>query len=150
MRSIPLELEIGGFGKISVSGRIGTVNFKNVVKEAQALGIFFPAMEKKENDEITVSHLLIPVEVSPLALRRTLILSIGLLVETPLEEPVARELLRNAEWTVLQKNLGFYDSLLVQIKQAEQKEGPGRALDRAHELAIVQKSKLEKYQRMPD
>ena len=150
VRSIPLELEIGGFGKISVSGRIGTVNFKNVVKEAQALGIFFPAMEKKENDEITVSHLLIPVEVSPLALRRTLILSIGLLVETPLEEPVARELLRNAEWTVLQKNLGFYDSLLVQIKQAEQKEGPGRALDRAHELAIVQKSKLEKYQRMPD
>jgi hypothetical protein len=148
VRSIPLELEIGDLGKIYVSGRIGTVNFKKVVKEAQALGIFFPAMEKKEEDEVTVSHLLIPIEVSPLALRRTLVLSIGLLVKAPLEESVARELLRNAEWTVLQKNLSFYDSLLDDINQAEQKQGPGRVLDKACELATVQKSKLEKYQRM--
>ncbi len=105
-------------------------------------------MEKKEEDEVTVSHLLIPIEVSPLALRRTLVLSIGLLVKAPLEESVARELLRNAEWTVLQKNLSFYDSLLDDINQAEQKQGPGRVLDKACELATVQKSKLEKYQRM--
>lgn len=145
VRSVPMEIQVPDLGRIVIKSRINLFNSKKLVKQAQDLRMFLPIMQKSY-DIITASHLLIPTEGSPMALRRVLGILIARLVGEDLDRKRAMEFIRNAERTIIEQNIEFYDGLLKKVQESREEGDDQAALDVAENLAALQKRKIEGYQ----
>lgn len=146
IRSVPLQIDIPNLGRIVVkSGMPAWVKKLSLIKPIQDLRLFMPAIQKKQ-DVITVSHLFIPVNGSPYALKRILGLCVAQLAGRPLGEEKHRKILSEAEAYVKEVNLKFYKDLRKTFEDLQKEQGESSPLTNALFLASLQEQKVESYE----
>ncbi len=148
VRSIPIDIDVPGHGKLSIRSTFGGERGKPP-KQVSDLPRFVPHMKRDEETKtLTLSCILIPIESSPLALRRILAYALSqLLGERPMEEHLRMAWLYDAEAQILNKNRIFYTEFLAEIKKLSQEKlsqekGQSPGLERLQHLAELQLSKL--------
>jgi hypothetical protein len=151
VRSIPLEFDMLQGWKLKVSSVTGAMNAKHLPKQYEDLRRYIPIMSiDKENKIFTVSHLFIPIEGSPNALRRSLGAAMWSLqqqgdgIQVP--EGFTKEWTETLEREVLRQNVEYYQELPVVLDKAVQGSGSDHfVLNSLRDLARVQLDKLKRY-----
>ena len=116
VRSVPMELDLGKFGRIAVNSFAGRPLDK-LPEKLQDLKHWIPFVIDKSDGRLEVSNIQIPGTHSWLALRRTLAVLLNTL-GTVNEPGTAHELTLAAEQQVLRTNLAFYSALQLAAENA--------------------------------
>lgn len=127
IRSVPLEIAVPDAGTIIIQGRMGAKSTKKLPKQLAGLNRFVPALEvDRDAGRVSASHLLIPVEKSPRALRRVLTtLFLALRGNAgDMTDGVYIGWLRDAERQVIEENKKAYRAL---HDAAEKAKSAGRS-----------------------
>ncbi len=150
VRSVPVTLEVDGFGTIKVNSTPGVINTKKLGKQIADLNRFIPTLTaRKDKQFFGVSHLLIPTDGSPKALRRVLYIILANMTQEPeMDKSFYEPWIRQAEAKILEINIAFYNDLLELTRKISEKNGPGPGLDRVNQMARAQLRKLAQYQPM--
>ena len=117
VRSVPVELDFGKFGRIIVNSSAGGGLRSKLPQKIRDLKFWIPSIVDKSEDHLEVSHLLIPATRSLLALRRTLKVLLNTL-GTVGDPKTAQELILEAERQVLRANLEYYAALRMTAENA--------------------------------
>ncbi len=149
VRSVPIELDVPGKGKIIINSLTGAMNKKKLAKEINDLNRYMPiaALNKKENT-ITASHLLIPTGGSPMALRRILVILLTKLTGDVPNESFRKAWLREAELKIMEKNNAYYKEVLEHVKKLIEEKGESPGLEQLRRVFELQLSKLAQYKCM--
>jgi hypothetical protein len=115
LRSVPLELEIPDFGEIHVDAETSNPYEGKLGPENQKLRYWLPQIRERKDDNLRVSHLLIPTleSQSPHALKRTLIFLLRSLGFNSTKEALI-DAVKSAGSHIISSNVSFYE----QLKQA--------------------------------
>jgi hypothetical protein len=143
VRSVPLEFEIEGVGKIIVNSLPGFQNKNRLHQELEDIRNFVPVGNTDTDGNMVLSHLLIPGPDRPFALHRVLMAVIGAYAgqNTPKEQVMAE--VRNAERIILRENIAFYEDLLGNL--ADKTSGPERLHQQICQIAELQLEHLRGY-----
>ena len=142
VRSIPLEIPVGDFGKINVYS-LNKGNKATLPKRLQDLHHFMPIFEKDKDGALCLSQLFVTVGPFRHTLRRILREVIATLCGNSVSEKFISEQTRAAEELVVEKNIAFYRDLLKKIDKY--KAAPSELANRARHVATIQLAKLGKY-----
>lgn len=150
VRSVPIVLDVEGFGTVKVNSTPGMMNNKKLSKQIADLNRFIPTMSAfKDNRVMGVSHLLIPTDGSPKALRRVLYIILANMTQEPeMDKAFHEPWIKQAEEKILKANNAFYNDLLDLTRKIAEKKGLGPGLDRVNQMARAQLRKLAQYQTM--
>ncbi|MEM6781259.1 MAG: hypothetical protein AAF569_05300, partial [Pseudomonadota bacterium] len=117
-------------------------NEKELPKEIMDLRRFMPVPTKKEDGTLSITHIMIPIERSPHAMRRVL----QVLIRSYVGQEASRETIVDnvfaAEDKIIKTNIEFYETLIKDI------EALGAKDERKQMIAFVaqiQLNKLYKY-----
>ncbi|HBR68679.1 MAG TPA: hypothetical protein DEA55_04800 [Rhodospirillaceae bacterium] len=147
VRSVPIVLEVDGYGAVKVNSTPGIMNQKKLGKQIADLNRFIPTLTlRKDKQFLGVSHLLIPTDGSPKALRRVLYIILANMTGEPeMDKDFYEPWIRRAEAKILEVNNTFYRGLLELTEKIAREKGTGPGLDRVNQMARVQLRKLEQY-----
>lgn len=146
VRSVPLNVTIEGFGELKINAFAGSKPSQKLPKGLEPLRPVMPLV-KRENDGLTISHVIIPIEERPHSMRRILQSTIRTLVgpEAPRETVV--ENVYMAEQKIMDANIKFYKDF---ISMAEGYDAPDDLKQPLIDVARGQLNKLYKYLYKPD
>ncbi len=146
VRSIPLELEVPDYGVIKVNSFPGAINKKKLPEKLTDLSRFVPVMTLNgEEKSLSITHLIIPTNGSPRALRRILYVLLVNLIGKEAEESLYAPWLRESERKIIEENSRYYKKLLDLLDKLIQENGSNPGLDRVHHMAKLQMKKLSAY-----
>lgn len=142
VRSVPVDIEIEGYGTMQIKGMVGAKNEKDLPKELFDLRRYMPVPTKTNDGSLSVSHLIIPIDRSPHALRRVL----QVLVRSFVGQETAREVVIDnvfvAEEKIIKANIDFYQGVL---KNIEPIPAPAELKQQIEFVCNIQLNKLYKY-----
>lgn len=111
VRSVPMELEMPGIGTLKIEGYTGRVNFKKLPEKMKDLKFYIPAVTaSKKDNKITLSHLFIPGNRAPRALRRVLSAAVNQL-RPQVSEQEFKDAIFEVERQIIIRNLSYYKEL---------------------------------------
>ena len=147
VRSVPVSLPAGDFGVIEVSNLPYFTMGKKLPQAVADLNRFLPSMSVDPKTKILkASHLMIPVQGSPLALRRVLqVLLVNLAGEGNASQEFFATWLRDSEAKVIEQNKTYYKGLLEMIVALVKEKGPSAGLARMQHLCELQLGKIANY-----
>ena len=146
IRSVPIDLEVEDFGIIRVGSGAGSAANKKLPTGMADLKRFLPTFSLEKDQKILkVSHLLIPIDGSPLALRRVLHMLLVNLAQKNLERSFFGPRVRELEAQIIEKNKAFYKDFLVYLDGVIQEKGSNPALQRLRHVYEVQARNIELY-----
>jgi len=144
--SIPLEIAMPSLGTLTIHARPMHSSRTQLPGEIADLWFYFPAYEiDKASKSATVSHLMIPRENAPYALRRILGVILRQIEPALTEGPVAA-IIESIEQQILSANADFYRNLESYLQDTPFPEHFG-VLRRTTEAVV--KLQLEKLSRYP-
>lgn len=147
VRSVPITLDVPDFGTIKVNSLGTMVNSAKLAKQILDLNRFIPTVTPlKDKKTVAASHLLIPTDGSPNALRRVLfILLANIAGKLDMEKAFCEPWIRQAEQDIVAKNNAYYNELITLVNKITQDKGASPGLERVRHLAAVQLKKLSEY-----
>jgi hypothetical protein len=143
VRSVPTVVDTAKFGRLTVNSYPGAKNEKLLSKEIRDLQRFMPVINRDEDGQFMVSHLMIPVLKWPHILRRVLRIIIRTMAGPDASQKDVIQEVYEAEKQILEANILFYQSLIKDLSAAKAGDEAHRAL--AVDLAQLQLYKLYKY-----
>ena len=143
VRSTPMTIEFPYFGELRVSSKISPPYKGELGERNRDLRWWLPTITHTGEEQITVSHLMIPSRHSPLALRRVLSFVLRALKE---DAAHLRESVLAAEQQILTLNCSFYDSLLEAAQNPQAESTDESALKELCRLCELQLQQLQQYQ----
>ncbi|MEE8294715.1 MAG: hypothetical protein V3R64_03300 [Sphingomonadales bacterium] len=145
VRSVPMEIQIEGLGKIKVNSNIAGRFRGKLPPEMVDLTNFFPPLWKITSEEVEVATLLIPNLERPIALKRIFARLISLMAPD-LDTEVLQRHIASAEFQVLSKNLEHYNSLIKLFEEKKEQYKSTPAFREAVKMVKIQIREIEKYQ----
>lgn len=146
MRSVPLVLDAGDAGTIRVDSSLGAVNREPLHKSIADLGRFMPVVvQDAAAKQVTASHLMIPVNGSPLALRRILAHLLARLSGRGDDLPYILSWVTEAERQVVEANRAYYERLRDAVRAHQAAKPADAGLERLLYLADLQLGRLAGY-----
>lgn len=142
VRSVPVDVEIAGYGTMHVSGMLGAKNDTDLPKEIFDLRRYMPVPAKKQDGSLSVSHMIIPVGKSPHALRRVLQVMIRSYIGQDAQREVVIDNVYAAEEKIIKDNIAFYETMLKSVRATS---APDDLKAPIEFIANVQLNKLYKY-----
>jgi hypothetical protein len=148
--SIPLEISLPSLGTLTINARPMHSPRTHPSEEIADLGFYLPAFTVDEaSKSATVSHLMIPQETAPNALRRILAV-ILLRIEPALAERPIAAIIETIEQQVLTANLEFYRNLASHLRDSTFPENFGRLHKASEAVVNLQLEKLHRYPYLSD
>jgi hypothetical protein len=145
VRSIPLQIDIAGLGRINIRREVAPqISPDKIPPEAKDLIYYFPHIKRINTNTLELSHLIIPPENAPFALRRILAILIRILAPAADNNHLSN-LVYQAEAQVLQQNNNFYTQLEILLGIEPQGTISPQVSDALLLLSKVQKDKLSSY-----
>lgn len=146
VRSVPVELKVENHGVIRVKAEAGMAKAKSLAPQIADLKRYLPFRNLVEPGVLEVSNLMIPVEGSPLALRRILNLVLMTLTgPAAMSAEQRRAWIREAEAAVIEANRAYYEELEGAAQALIDTRGPDPGLERIAHLARTQAAKIQTY-----
>lgn len=145
VRSVPIDIQIEGVGKIIVKTRMGGQFKGNLPPELEPLRPLFPKLVKVNPREIEASTLLIPNQKSAMALKRILA-SLIIEIAPDLEQKALQGHVALAEFQLLRKNIEHYSSLLEFFEANREKYKSTPAFREAVKMVKIQIQAIEDYE----
>lgn len=142
VRSIPVDVEIEGFGTMHIGGMLGAKNDSELPKEIHDLRRYMPVPTRRQDGSLSVSHIIITIGKSPHALRRVLQVMIRSFIGQDAAREVVIDNVYAAEDKIIKENIAFYESML---KSVQTTPAPDHLKDPIALIAQVQLNKLYKY-----
>ncbi|NQZ13912.1 MAG: hypothetical protein HRT94_03665 [Alphaproteobacteria bacterium] len=142
VRSIPMDIDINGKGKLKVRAISGGRNKQELPKQISDLSSLMPFPVKKPDGSLEISHLMIPIVNAPHALRRVLQVLIRSLVGKDETRKFVIESVYKAEEEILKANIEFYSNIIDTI---DTMDGPDHLKSMTKQVATLQRNKLYKY-----
>ncbi len=149
VRSVPLEIDLGKTGVITVRSIIGARHPEKLPAKLDDLRPFMPRILDAGKNALAVTHLIIPPEIRPHALRRVLAELISAL-SPGISEDERMSRVRQAEATVIEKNVEFYRRMKAFLENGRKEMAGKQWFGDAGALADLQLSKLEAYKPLRD
>lgn len=143
VRSVPLEVVIEDIGKIIVKSFPAGHYGKPLHKQISDLKNLMPAVAKNNDGNLELSHLIIPVDRTPHALRRILRVLIRTFAGPDASQEFVLKELFKMERQILEKNIEFYEDLLADLEASS--DTPAHIKACLLQIATVQRNKLYKY-----
>lgn len=144
VRSIPVTIQIPKLGRIAIKSRGDLLNQKKLAKQVQDLGFFMPVIEKTY-DIVSASHIYIPGDSAPHALRRVLGVLIGRLARKNMSREDCMVILRDVERQIIEENKQFYENLLVHLDQKTEDLKTCSMLRNVKTMANLQLNNIKNY-----
>jgi len=148
LRSVPLAVDLGGGQRLEVGARISGGAKGQVPAKMQDLRPLLPAVGQPEPGRLVVSHLFVPDDRRPRALRRIL----GGLLRTLMPEASPAELqdqVLRVEQAVLEANRRYYTELAELVARARGQGAAAAILSAVDRLIALQLAKLDSYESRP-
>lgn len=156
VRSVPIDLDVPGVGKIVISAPTGGMSQKKPSKAMADLARYMPNMKlnpDSEEKQLDVTHLIIPaLKKNRMVMRRLLRVILNNLIgaEGDMDETQRENWITEAEGKVIQKNLEYYQRLLSKTQALIDEKGSSPGLENVKTLAELQLGKLETYQEVSE
>jgi hypothetical protein len=115
VRSIPLEVELDGIGKLIVNSIPGFKNKNPLHSSLEDIRNYVPVGSSDAEENLVLSHLLIPGIRNPHALRRVLQAIVTAYAGQRVPEETVLKGVREVERAVLDENIDFYEKLQTRI-----------------------------------
>lgn len=150
VRSVPMDIDIPGAGKLIVQGYVSSWKKGPLNKNMANLRAFIPQTTKNDKDgDMEVSHLMIPSGSRfPHALRRVLRLLLSNKASKTLSSSQLWDVVLNAEEQILDANITFYKNLYEKYNGKDSKdEMQQRCYQQIAYLAHLQLTKLYNYEK---
>ncbi len=147
LRSVAVDLEGPAGDVIHVKNQMNFVYKKDLQKELVDLRRYIPDIAVKD-DQVTVSHLILPVDKSKFALVRVLnqiLTAYNKHHSKVMDEKEAKEWRRKAQEAVVEKNRTYYEELLVVTNDLTKDKKDSFGVLRVRELAEHQLNALRSY-----
>ncbi|GJL85520.1 MAG: hypothetical protein DHS20C02_12950 [Micavibrio sp.] len=150
IRSVPIDLDVPDIGTIKINARAGAVCKQKLGKKIIDLNRFMPVMAlDKQKKALTASHLIIPIDGSPKALRRILYIFLANMIGNKADEDLYKPWVEEAESQILEKNSQYYKDVQAMVEKLTTEKGSTAGLERIAHLAKLQLKKLAQY-KYPD
>ena len=143
IRSVPIEIDLPEVGTLKINSRVGPSFGGKLSAEFAKFRSYLPRIQKPKPGVVMISHLLIPGDDNPLALRFALS-SLITHLKPDLEKNELYSWAHFAERKVLSTNTAYYRKLEDLIKDAEESM-PLIAKENLDLLAKIQLEKLQNY-----
>ncbi len=144
LRSVPLTIPLPGAGVIHIHSYTFPKDADRVPAGFEDIRYFFPDVRRTGKQELQVSHLMIPPDGAPRALRRILEFLIGLL-SPDLSKKELKRLVRKSEVQVLEDNANYYNKLQRLLDSRWSKAASAESMAGLNQLIRVQRDKLNAY-----
>lgn len=143
--SIPLEIALPSLGTLTIYARPTHSPGTQLPKDIADLWFYLPAFAvDRATKSATVSHLMIPQETAPDALRRILGVILHQVEPALAERPIAA-IIERIEQQVLSANLDFYRNVANQLRDTTFPENFGRLHKASQAVVKLQMEKLHRY-----
>jgi hypothetical protein len=110
-RSVPLQIEVEGLGKIIVSANNAPVPMNKRPPHLQNLGYYLPSMKFFDEDNaLRLSHLVMPGPAAPQSLKRVLREAV-LAFDAKMDDAAIASYVKDIEVQLIEQNLDFYSEL---------------------------------------
>jgi len=143
--SIPLEISLPSGGRLTVRARAMPPPPRSLPKAIADLKFYIPtfAVDPATKSAVT-SHLMIPQQNAPYALRRVLALILGPLELAPAGRPLAK-IIEEIEEQILSANWAFYNDLTAYLRSTTLPDDFSRLRRTAQTTIDLQLEKLQGY-----
>lgn len=145
VRSIPLQYNFHIYGHIQVNALVPQIYSEHLEDSVQDLYFYMPYVNRIGRDEMELSHLIIPGETAPKALRRVLEYRIESWKPT-LKPAVVKDIVSNFENVIINKNIEYYDRLLRVVSSVNDNDVSSNYMKLLNTLIETQTEKLHEYQ----
>lgn len=148
VRSVPLDIDLDGIGRIEVHSSIGTRKAAGKLPpHLDAVRQFMPAVRPSGPGQLVVSHLLVPAGPPVFGLRRILEELIGLM-RAGLDPIALQSRVVAAEAQIISRNVEFYKKLIRRFGPDSEASCDQAPLATVKRLAEIQLAKLDEYGRV--
>lgn len=150
VRSVPLDIQFSDLHsdrntKLLIGSQVmGKVAKKNLPPRVQDLQLFMPQVLGRNNESLQISHILIPGEKAPRALRRILGFFIQRLFPGKGKSYLMDQVLR-AEHAVIARNETYFAELARACQSLQQKHPGKEILRQISHLCDIQSARLNAY-----
>jgi hypothetical protein len=144
-RSIPIDIELAGAGKLEVHAISSIIDRDNLLPESQDLQPYFPPVRPANNREtLAVGFLPMPRSESPFALRRILA-SLIYTLSPDMDQKEINNLVEITEKRVITENLSYYDELGRFLEEYKPKAGQDLVVNIARRMVAIQIENIRQY-----
>ena len=143
VRSVPLQFDLNEYSRIQVHSRATRLFTGKLSDYVQDLRLYLPYILEVDDSVMQLSHLIIPGETAPVALRRVLTYLIRDW-KPGLAPSVVNNIVINAEKSIINKNVDYYTSLLSAIEGSD--DVSADITQSMKSLVDIQLNKLYQYQ----
>lgn len=147
VRSIPMQINVPGFGIFNINANGGRANLKpkEVPPKLRDLGYYLPNVVLDENPKmITFSYLLIPQMKAPRSLRRILAFAVWHMSNNHSESELM-DCVDYLQDEIINRNLAFYDDLEQKMKDRPIVKGTEVIVDNVKTMIKTQRENILKY-----
>lgn len=146
LRSVPLTIQLPGGGSIHVHAYTFPQDADQIPPGFEDIRYYFPTVRRTGEKELQVSHLMIPPDGKPRALRRILGFLIALLAPG-LSKKALKSVLRKSEMQILEDNDNYYAGLQGLLNSRRNKDVSAENIAVLNQLLRGQRDKLNAYKK---
>lgn len=146
LRSIPFVLSVPGAGTIEIDADVFTDDVSGLPPEHLDIQYYFPHIKRAEQQELRVSHLMIPSDSNSEPLRRVLRFLINVLSPN-MPKKMLKKLVRKAEEQVLMKNINYYAKLKELVEGGRTGTAEDVKFETLQQLIQLQQTSLLTYRK---
>jgi len=144
VRSIPLEIEIGDRGKLTINSlQAARMNSEKTPKTLRDIQFLLPDWRRDESGEYILSHIFVTTGSYPYATRRIIKWIIEDMTRDSIDQKFVAEQTAAAEKKIVDANVAYYERILIGLDHDEKADSGLK--NRIRQLVETQLNKLFKY-----